>query len=335
MLDYNILTIIAHMVISFTVTLIIGVIGLPFLQKIKAGQYVRDDGPKGHQTKTGTPTMGGWFFVLGILIVVIGSNFFITGTPESLWFYITTLLSYAIIGFIDDFLKVILKQNLGLRGRQKMLLQILSVILLFMIFRDRFSAPSINLIFWQLPVPVFVYLIFCMFWFVGFSNATNLTDGLDGLLATTASIAFLSFGIIAFLTDNAGTAMFCSVSIGALLGFLVFNRYPAKVFMGDTGSLALGALLAAISIDMNLDFYLLLIGIVFVVETFTVMLQVTYFKYTKKKHGKGVRIFLMSPIHHHLELIGLPETHIVFYLSCLGILGGLTAIGLASRYFTT
>jgi len=332
MLDYNILTILAHLIIAFTVTLVIGAIGLPFLQKIKAGQYVRDEGPKGHQTKSGTPTMGGWFFILGILIVIVGSNFLIAGTPESLWFYITTLISYALIGFIDDFLKVILKQNLGLRGRQKMLLQVVSVLVLFVVFRNRFSNPTINLIFWQLPVPVLIHLIFSIFWFVGFSNATNLTDGLDGLLGTTAVIAFLAFGIIAFLLDNAGTAMFCSVTIGALLAFLVFNRHPAKVFMGDTGSLALGALLAAISIDMKMEFYLLFIGIVFVVETFTVMLQVTYFKYTKHKNGKGVRLFLMSPIHHHLELVGCGETSIVLYLSILGIIGGLSAIGLACYY---
>jgi len=316
------------MIISFAVTLVIGVIGLPLLQKIKAGQYVRDEGPTSHQAKTGTPTMGGWFFILGILIVIVGSNFVIAGTPESLWFYIMTLVLYALIGFIDDFLKVILKQNLGLRGRQKMFLQIISVILLFLCFRDRFTNPTINLIFWQLPVPIAVHLIFSIFWFVGFSNATNLTDGLDGLLATTGSIAFLAFAIIAFMRGNAGTAMFCVVTIGALLAFLVFNRYPAKVFMGDTGSLAIGALLAAISIDMKMEFYLLLIGIVFVVETATVMLQVVYFKYTKRKYGKGVRIFLMSPIHHHLELTGLGETKIVLYLSILGVIGGLAAIGL-------
>jgi len=328
MLDYNMLTIFAHMLISFVVTCVIGAIGLPMLQKIKAGQYVRDEGPKAHHTKSGTPTMGGWFFILGILFVVVGSNFFIAGTPQSLWFYLLTLVSYAVIGFIDDFLKVILKQNLGLRGRQKLLLQIISVLILFLLFRDRFENPTINLIFVQLPVPVLVHLVFSVFWFVGFSNATNLTDGLDGLLGITAAIAFLSFGVIAFMLDNTGTAMFCSVTIGALFGFLVFNRHPARVFMGDTGSLALGALLAAMSIDMKMEFYLLLIGIVFVVETFTVMLQVVYFKYTKRKYGKGVRIFLMSPIHHHLELVGFGETKVVLYLSLLGIIGGLTAIGL-------
>lgn len=329
MQNYDIFTNIIHVVISFIVTVIIGMVGLPILKKIKAGQNVREEGPESHLAKTGTPTMGGWFFILAILIVAISSNFFLEGTPESLWFYVTALIAYALVGFIDDFLNIVLKRNTGLTSKQKLILQVISVILLFVLFRNHFASPVINLIFWQLPVPLLIYVVFAAFWFTGFSNATNLTDGLDGLLGTTAAIAFTAFGIIAMIQNKMGTALFCFIALGGMLGFLVFNRYPAKVFMGDTGSLAIGALLAAISIELHMEFYLLLIGIVFVIETASVILQVIYFKYTKRKYGEGRRIFLMSPFHHHLELKGHHETKVVCMLGVVGLIGAALAIGLA------
>jgi len=328
MLNYDFLTIIFHTLVTFCMTVAIGMIGLPLLKKIKAGQHIREEGPESHLAKTGTPTMGGWFFILAILLVAVGSNFVLSGTPESLWFYVMALIAYATIGFIDDFLKVVLKRNLGLTSIQKVALQIASVILLFICFKEHFEFPTINLIFMQLPVPLIIYVGFAMFWFVGFSNATNVTDGLDGLLGTTAAIAFIAFGIIALLLAKSGTATFCFIALGGMLGFLVFNHHPAKVFMGDTGSLAIGALLAAISLELHMEFFLLIIGIVFVIETASVIIQVLYFKYTKKKYGEGRRIFLMSPFHHHLELKGLKETKVVIMLSVLGSVGAIVAIGL-------
>ena len=205
------------------------------------------------------------------------------------------------------------------------LLQIASVIVLFIIFNSHFSDPTIQIFTYVLRVPMFLYVIFAIIWFVGFSNATNVTDGLDGLLGTTAAIAFSALGVIAIMQGAAETAVFCFIVVGSLLGFLVFNHFPAKVFMGDTGSLALGALLAAISIELDAELLLLFIGIVFVFETLSVMLQVTYFKITKKKYGEGKRLFLMSPYHHHLELKGNKEQQIVQKLSIVGLCGGLIA----------
>ena len=329
---YNsILTIVIHIVITFSLTVIFGKVGLPILKKIKAGQNIREEGPESHQEKAGTPTMGGWFFLLSILTVAIGSNFFLQGTPVSLWYYVVALFAYATVGFIDDYLKIILKRNEGLTSLQKIILQILSVVLLFVLFKDHFARPVINLIFYHLSVPLVLYILFAAIWFIGFSNATNLTDGLDGLLGTTASIAFAAFGIIALMQDKFGTALFSFIVLGAMLGFLVFNKHPAQVFMGDTGSLAIGALLAAISIELHMEFYLLLVGIVFVLETASVMLQVAYFKYTKKRFGAGKRIFLMSPYHHHLELSGNSEINVVWKLSALGVIGAI--LGIVCTYF--
>lgn len=320
--------IIAHAIAAFVVTVIVGKIGLPMLKKMKAGQHVREEGPKSHEAKTGTPTMGGWFFIIGILVVLVVSNTLMTGTLVSSWYYVATLLLYASIGFIDDFLKVVLKRNLGLTSKQKLALQIVMVLALFVFFKDHFADSAINIIFMEVQVPTFVFILFAIFWFVGFSNATNVTDGLDGLLPITGVIAFGALGVIALLSESFASSIFCFVVVGALLGFLVFNHHPAKVFMGDTGSLALGALFAAISLELNVEFYLLLIGIVFVIETLSVMLQVAYFKYTKKKYGEGKRIFLMSPYHHHLELKGNDEQSIVRKLAYIGLVGAILAIAI-------
>lgn len=320
--------ILIHILAAFMVTLVIGFFGLPFLRKVKAGQYIRVEGPKSHAVKTGTPTMGGWFFIIAILIVTVLSNYFLDSTPVSSWFYVTTLFFYAAIGFIDDYLKVVLKQNEGLTSKQKFLLQIGMVLVLFVVFNSHFSDTSVQLFKWIIKLPLVLYIVFQVVWFVGFSNATNVTDGLDGLLATTAAIAFTALAIIALMGGNNGTALFCFIVVGSLLGFLVFNHFPAKVFMGDTGSLALGALLAAVALELDIEFLLLLIGIVFVIETASVMLQVAYFKYTKKKTGEGKRIFLMSPFHHHLELKGNKEQSIVLKLSLIGLAGAVASIGI-------
>ncbi|MGL5043156.1 MAG: phospho-N-acetylmuramoyl-pentapeptide-transferase [Culicoidibacterales bacterium] len=315
-----------HTFITFIITVGIGAVGLPFLRKIKAGQFVREEGPASHIVKSGTPTMGGWFFIIAILVVSLASNAILGGTPESIWFYVVALLMYASIGFIDDFLKVVMKRNLGLTSWQKLFLQVIMVFVLFVVFRSHFADSTINLLIFQLKVPMLFYILFAIVWFVGFSNATNVTDGLDGLLTTCAAIVFFVFGVIAMLKNSGGTAVFCFIGLGAMIGFFVFNRFPAKVFMGDTGSLALGALFAAISIELELEFILLLVGIVFVVETLSVMIQVIYFKWTKRQTGAGKRIFLMSPLHHHLELKGDDEVTVVNKFTILGLIGGIIAI---------
>ncbi|GBU10599.1 phospho-N-acetylmuramoyl-pentapeptide-transferase [Erysipelotrichaceae bacterium] len=315
-----------YIILTMVLTIIIGKIGLPILTKIKVGQFIREEGPASHVAKMGTPTMGGWFFLIAITIVTLTSNLFLGGTPASIWFYLVTLLMYAAIGFIDDYLKVIKKQNLGLTSLKKLGLQVFMVILLFIIFPERFSDWTLHFLTFEVHVPITAYLLFAIIWFSGFSNATNVTDGVDGLLGSTALIAFLALAVIAVIQQSYGTAVFCFITIGALLGFLFFNRYPAKVFMGDTGSLALGALLAAVSIELHIEILLLIIGSVFVFETLSVIIQVSYFKYSKRKFGEGRRIFLMSPYHHHLELKGWTEKQIVLIFSIVGLLSAILSI---------
>lgn len=326
MIQINLFLAIGYILAGGIGTVIFGYMGLPLLKKVRAGQFVREEGPKKHLEKTGTPTMGGCFFILSILCVSFFSKLFIGNTPKIWGFFLSTLLLYAGIGFIDDFRKVILKQNLGLTSLQKLFLQSIGVVILALIFYQNFNDTSINLYFYVIKLPLILYIPYVVFWFVGFSNATNITDGLDGLLATISAFAFTFFAIVAAASSDNFTSYFCLIVAGSMLGFLVFNWHPAKVFMGDTGSLALGALLSAISIAINQELLLLLIGIVYVIETASVMLQVSYFKYTKKRYGTGRRIFLMSPLHHHFEMKGYSEKQIVFMFSLLGILGGCISL---------
>lgn len=331
--------------LGFVTSAIIGKVGLPILKGLKARQEVREEGPEAHKSKSGTPTMGGWFFILATLLSLfilsasktvigfIGDSF---SLGDSFFFLLSGLLFYAMIGFIDDFLKVVLKQNLGLRAWQKLVLQIVVVSFLVIFFqnliKDTEVARDIVILQWVIQVPFWVYVPFVVLIFLGTTNATNVTDGLDGLLSGCAAISFVAFAFIALMQNKIGVAIFCLVLSGALLGFLLYNKYPAKVFMGDTGSLAIGGLLAAVAVVLHAEFLLVIIGGVYVFETLSVLLQVVYFKYTKKRYGEGRRIFLMSPFHHHLELKGWNEQKIVrvFYIVCTGC----TVVGVVLAYFS-
>jgi phospho-N-acetylmuramoyl-pentapeptide-transferase len=291
---------------------------VPILQKLKTGQYVQEDGPQTHLKKAGTPTMGGIFFIpIAVIIALFWTGF----NPEVVAVSLATL-AYVAIGWIDDWQVLKLKSNKGISPKMKLLLQIIAA--LIFCFWAYLTQPNtitnINLP-WNIIIPLGI-----LFWPVaGFaivaeSNATNITDGVDGLAAGTSAIAFLGLGVLV-ATASPPLMVFCACLSGGCLGFVLHNHNPAKVFMGDTGSLSLGAGLAAVAILTGNLWGLLIISGLFFIECISVIAQVSYYKATKGPDGKGKRLLKMAPIHHHLELSGWSETQIVlaFYLINLGL----------------
>jgi phospho-N-acetylmuramoyl-pentapeptide-transferase len=300
----------------------LGVWAVPMLQALKAGQTIREDGPKSHLKKAGTPTMGGIFFIpVAAAVAMLWSGFSASVVAVS-----ALMLGYGLIGWIDDWQIIRRKSNKGISPRMKLALQVGfgAMFTLWAAFTQPASISELRLPFeWVLPLGV---LIFPLGWFamVAESNATNLTDGLDGLAAGTVAIALLGMGAVVSST-HPELMMFCACLSGSCLGFLVHNRNPAKVFMGDTGSLALGGALAAVALLTGNLLALVLLGGIFLVETLSVMAQVSYYKATKGPDGIGKRLFKMSPFHNHLELSGWSEARIVavFYVVA-GLLSLLT-----------
>ncbi len=289
-------------ILPFTISLLIVLLIMPliirYFKEKQLGQMTREEGPSWHEEKSGTPTMGGVAFILSAVITVIILAIFNLQETINVLPLIIFFVSYGLIGFVDDYIKLIMKRNLGLTSRQKFMAQlglgvVFYLVLLFTGFNNQLNLPWVGNVSLS-----YLYGAFAVFWLVGFSNATNLTDGIDGLLATTSIIAYGGYAYIAYLQQEFGVMLFFFFIIGGLTGFLFFNRKPAQIFMGDVGSLALGAGLATMSILLNVEWTLLLIGIIFVIETASVIIQVTYFKRT------GKRIFKMSPIHHHFEMEG-------------------------------
>ena len=314
-------TTIAILAASFVLTIILAPIGIPLLRRLKFGQSIREEGPQSHQKKAGTPTMGGLIFLISIIAVTIVCGLIFELFTTQTIVLLIVFVGFGIIGFLDDGIKVILKRNLGLTSLQKLVGQIVISIAAFLLLQVGDFSTVIGIPFTEVELDFGVfYVAFLIFWLVGFSNAVNLTDGLDGLVAGTASIAFAAFGVIAMFNEQTDIALFTFAVTGALLGFLVFNANPAKVFMGDTGSLALGGALAMVSILVKEELLLLLIGLVFVIETASVILQVGSFKLRKK------RIFKMSPIHHHFELSGWSEWKVVIVFWSTGLIVALIAV---------
>ncbi|WP_321284321.1 phospho-N-acetylmuramoyl-pentapeptide-transferase [Exiguobacterium profundum] len=279
---------------------------IPALRQLKFGQEIRDEGPGWHQKKSGTPTMGGIVILLAILVGFIVSVIFgevVAGFGTLL--FVTT--AFGVIGFLDDYIKVVNKRNLGLTSLQKLIGQIVvSVLFAWFLSLGGDLDTSISIPFTSISFDTgWFYIAIVIFWLVGFSNAVNLTDGLDGLVSFSAIPTFTFFGIYALTQDELGIAWFAFAVVGALIGFLVFNKYPAKIFMGDTGSLALGGAVAGLALMLKLELLLVFVGIIFVIETLSVILQVISFKTT------GKRLFKMSPIHHHFEMVGWSEWRIV------------------------
>ncbi len=305
-------------ILPFAISLLITIIAMPFIIRYfsdkQLGQMTREEGPSWHEEKSGTPTMGGVAFILSSVLTVTLLTFFNLDSTISVLPLIVFFVSYGLIGFLDDYIKLIMKRNLGLTSKQKFLAQLILglafyIVLLLTSFDNQLNLPIVG----NIPLS-YVYGIFATFWLVGFSNATNLTDGIDGLLASTSIIAYGGYAYIAYLQQEFGVMLFAFSVIGGLTGFLFFNRKPAQIFMGDVGSLALGAGLATMSILLNVEWTLLLIGIIFVIETASVIIQVVYFKRT------GKRIFKMSPIHHHFEMEGWSERKIVIVFSAITLL---------------
>jgi len=302
-------------VMAFLIAALVSPIMIPFLRRLKFGQSIREEGPKSHQKKSGTPTMGGVMILLSIIITtLVMTGKFSSPTMETYLLLFVTI-GYGLIGFLDDFIKVVMKRNLGLTSKQKLFGQLVVAIIFFFFLNQMGFSTYILIPGTEISIDIgWAYIILLFIMLVGGSNAVNLTDGLDGLLAGTAAIAFGSFAILAWHQSQYEVALFSVAVVGAVLGFLVFNAHPAKVFMGDTGSLALGGAIAAVAILLKLEVLLVIIGGVFVIETLSVIIQVISFKTT------GKRVFKMSPLHHHYELIGWSEWRVVTTFWFIGLI---------------
>ncbi len=313
----TLVTTLTAIAVAFIISILLGFVIIPALRRLKFGQSIREEGPKTHQKKAGTPTMGGLIFIGSIIISTLALSYIYDVLTTQTIVLLLVLVGFGIIGFLDDFIIVVLKRNLGLTSIQKLIGQIIVAVAAFFLLKLGPFDTAVQIPFTEFEIELGVfYVAFLIFWLVGFSNAVNLSDGLDGLVAGTSSIAFAAFGVHALIYGQHDIAVFAFVVTGAMLGFLIFNVKPAKVFMGDTGSLALGGALAMISILIKQEFLLVIIGIVYVIETLSVIIQVISFKTT------GKRVFKMSPIHHHFELSGWSEWKIVHCFLGSRVFGG-------------
>ncbi len=315
-MDY---TVFIPVLISFALSVIMGPLIIPVLRKLKMGQTEREDGVKSHLKKAGTPTMGG---VIILLSIVITSVFYLKDYPKIIPILFVTL-GFGLIGFLDDYLKVVMKRSDGLFPKQKMALQIV-VTAIFAFYLVKFTDVSLKMLIpfsggkyldlgWLAIVLLFIAVI-------GTVNGVNFTDGLDGLASSVTVLVATFFTVVAIGTKSGIEPVTCAV-VGALLGFLLFNVYPASVFMGDTGSLALGGFVASTAYMLQMPIFIIIVGLIYMVEVLSVMIQVTYFKKTG-----GKRIFKMAPIHHHFELCGWSETRVVAVFSIITAILCLVAL---------
>ena len=306
---------------GFLATVLLSPIFIPFLRRLKFGQSIREEGPKSHQKKKGTPTMGGIVILFSIIITALTMTALFSEWSTDIYLLLFVTVGFGLLGFLDDFIKVAMKRNLGLTSKQKLIGQLLISIVFFLIMKLKGFSTALSLPFTDVSIEMgWLYIGIVVFWLVGFSNAVNLTDGLDGLVSGTAAIAFGAFAVLAWNQSQYDIAIFSVAIVGSVLGFLVFNAHPAKVFMGDTGSLALGGAIAAIALMTHLELILVVIGGVFVIETLSVIIQVISFKTT------GRRIFKMSPLHHHYELVGWSEWRVVVTFWSIGFLCAVLGI---------
>jgi len=294
---------IVTIIVSFLITLVLGPIVIPLLQRLKVGQSIREEGPKSHMVKSGTPTMGGLIMIAAMIVASLTAGL----VNKDLYVVLFAVVGFGLIGFIDDFIKVILKRNLGLRAYQKIIGQTI-IATIIAVYQSQVSISGTKLLvpflnqYWDLGI---LYIPFIVLVVVATVNSVNLTDGLDGLAAGVTLIVFSFFSLVAMAWGYPSISIFCGAATGACLGFLRFNAHPAKVFMGDTGSMALGGAVAATAILLNLTLFIPIVGGIYFIEALSVILQVVSFKLT------GKRIFRMSPLHHHFELKGWKETKVV------------------------
>ena len=326
-------------IVSFVVTAVVGKLLIPALVRLKAGQSIKEIGPKWHMSKQGTPTMGGLMFIIGIgvAIVICGWNGMLAGNFQHLYVYLFALV-FGGIGYIDDYQKVKHHQNTGLTAPQKFLLQLAAAVAFLCLMRyEGMLSPNLYIPFFNthLVLNWGVYLVFAAFVIVGTVNAVNITDGIDGLSSsvTLPVAAFFTWEgcmpVLAALPAYYGQlSIFSAALLSGLLGFLLYNHYPAKVFMGDTGSLFLGGAVAALAFAYHMPLILILVGFVYICETLSDIIQVAYFKLT---HGK--RIFKMAPLHHHFEMCGWSEKKVVAVFTAVSLLFCLLAVVAVSGRF--
>lgn len=338
-MDPILLKILVAAVVAFVISAVIGKFLVPALRRWKAGQSIKEDGPTWHMSKQGTPTMGGLMFILATIIVVLVVNgpAILSGDLTSVIVLVFALV-FGAIGFLDDYAKIKKKENTGLTAGQKFLLQLAAAILFIVLLRKcGILSPNLYVPFFgvELHLPWVVYLIFAVLVITGTVNAVNITDGLDGL-SSSVTLPVCAFFAAAFgwawvkwqQSGTAGMAVFAAALFGGLVGFLLYNHYPAKVFMGDTGSLFLGGAVCGMAFALDLPLILILVGIIYIIETLSDIIQVTYFKAT---HGK--RIFRMAPLHHHLEMGGWNEKKVVFVFASISLVFCILAFfGVMGRF---
>ena len=301
------------LLISFFVSVVLGIITIPMLRKLKVGQIERDDGPESHLKKQGTPTMGGIIIIITMIIIVTGAYIYLNANNQAdvanrLLPMLILTIGFGLVGFIDDFKKLVLKNTKGLKPSYKMLgLLLMSVGYVVYLVYGLNMGTEIYIPFAKvyLQLPAYFYIPFAILVILGTTNAINLTDGIDGLSSSISALIITTLTIIGIMFSYTEVSIFGSIVIGATLGFLMFNLHPAKVFMGDTGSLLLGGVISAISLYIRMPLLLLIIALIPVIETISVMIQVLYFKKT------GKRVFKMAPLHHHFELSGWSENKVV------------------------
>lgn len=338
-MDPILLKILVAAVAAFVISAVIGKFLVPALRRWKAGQSIKEDGPTWHMSKQGTPTMGGLMFILATIVVVLVLNgpAILSGDWTSVIVLVFALV-FGAIGFLDDYAKIKKKENTGLTAGQKFLLQLAAAILFIVLLRKcGILSPNLYVPFFgvELHLPWVVYLIFAVLVITGTVNAVNITDGLDGL-SSSVTLPVCAFFAAAFAwawvkwqqPGSAGLAVFAAALFGGLVGFLLYNHYPAKVFMGDTGSLFLGGAVCGMAFGLDMPLILILVGIIYIIETLSDIIQVTYFKAT---HGK--RIFRMAPLHHHLEMGGWNEKKVVFVFASISLVFCILAFfGVMGRF---
>ena len=310
--------------LSFSISIILCPVVIPFLKRLKFGQYVREDGPRSHLKKAGTPTMGGLIILISVAAT---SSLYLRDYPEILPILFSTV-GFGLIGFLDDYIKVVMRRSLGLRAWQKLVLQFGVTVIFAYYYTEQLHYEMQMLIPFTggiatgryISLPIGLFLPFLFFVMVGTVNGNNFTDGLDGLASSVTLLVAVFFTVVAIGTGSTAAPV-CAAVAGALMGFLVFNVYPASVFMGDTGSLALGGFVASTALLLKMPLYILIVGAIYLIEVLSVILQVGYFKIT---HGK--RIFKMAPIHHHFEQSGWSETKVVAVFSIVTALFCLIAL---------
>ena len=318
---------------SFVLTVLFGRFVIPMLRALHAGQSIREIGPQWHNSKAGTPTMGGIMFIAAIVLCTVGFSWksMMQNHTYTHLYVLALAMCYGLVGFADDFVKVKYKRNLGLTAIQKFALQlIVAIAFLFVLKKSGELSCDLYIPCWNLDleIPTAVYMIFAAFVMVGCVNAVNLTDGVDGLSSSVTIPVMVFFAATAYIYGATTLSLLPATVAGGLVGFLCYNFHPAKVFMGDTGSLFLGGMVCGMAFALDMPLILVLVGIVYLCETLSVILQVTYFKLT---HGK--RIFKMTPIHHHFELCGWKEEKIVFVFTAITLVMCVLAyLGVMNRY---